>query len=106
MEYSFIGKDIVRKEAWEKVTGQTKYNADIGSPANLYAVLVTSTCAHGNIENIDTALASVMPGVKTILTGVDYPALTGSLLEDRPRIHLWWAEPLAAKPLWSWNSWR
>lgn len=84
MELMSIGKDVVRKDAWEKVTGRAKYVADYSSPELLHAVLVTSTCAHGNLLNIDYTEASSMPGVKTILTGDYYPILTGSVLEDRP----------------------
>lgn len=35
MELQVIGKDIIRKEAWKKVTGEALYNADISSPGLL-----------------------------------------------------------------------
>ena len=55
MDYQTIGNDVIRKEAWEKVTGRALYNADIISPGWLYGVLVTSTCAHGLIKSIELA---------------------------------------------------
>ncbi|MGI5920982.1 MAG: xanthine dehydrogenase family protein molybdopterin-binding subunit [Syntrophomonadaceae bacterium] len=84
MEPQFIGQDIIRKDAWEKVTGRARYNTDVASPNLLHGVIVTSTCSHGNIKRIDYAEAIRMPGVKAIITGDAYPMLTGSVIEDRP----------------------
>lgn len=80
----FIGKDVIRKEAWDKVTGRAKYNSDYSSPNLLHGVLVCSTCAHGYIRRLDYSQAINMPGVKKILTGADYSILCGSVIEDRP----------------------
>ncbi|MDD4296759.1 MAG: hypothetical protein PHD46_07230 [Eubacteriales bacterium] len=44
-----LGKDIVRKEAWCKVTGAAKYTDDIVEPDALYAKLLTSNQAHAKI---------------------------------------------------------
>ncbi|MEN6392175.1 MAG: xanthine dehydrogenase family protein molybdopterin-binding subunit [Syntrophomonas sp.] len=99
MEYISIGKDVTRKDAWEKVTGRARYTADISTPDLLHGVLVTSTCAHGNIKSIDYSEAMNMPGVRTILTGDYYPVLTGSVLEDRPPLAAgkvrYYGEPVA-----------
>lgn len=84
MEFISIGKDIIRKDSWEKVSGRAAYVADVSSPGLLHGVLVTSTCAHGKIKSIDYAEASNMPGVRAVLSGDYYPILTGSVLEDRP----------------------
>jgi CO/xanthine dehydrogenase Mo-binding subunit len=77
MEQQIIGKDIIRKEAWTKVTGEALYNADFNSSGLLHGVLLTSTCAHGKIKSIDYTEASNMPGVKAIVTGEYNPKLTG-----------------------------
>ncbi len=84
MQFLAVGKSVIRKEAWEKVTGQAKYTADISSPELLYGVIVTSTCAHGNIKQIDIETARSMPGVRAVITGDYYPILTGSVIKDRP----------------------
>jgi CO/xanthine dehydrogenase Mo-binding subunit len=81
-----IGNDIVRKEAWDKVTGRARYNADVTSPGLMHAVIVTSTCAHGNIKSIDYSEAGQMPGVMVIITGDSYPLLTGPIIEDHPTL--------------------
>lgn len=99
MDFIAIGKDVTRKDAWEKVTGRAFYTADYTSPGLLHGVIVTSTCAHGMIKSIDYAEAIAMPGIKVVLTGESYPILTGSVLEDRPPLATgkvrYYGEPVA-----------
>lgn len=86
MEKSKIGVDTVRKEAWDKVTGAAKYNADLITPDTLYAVMLTSPYAHATIKKIDTSKALKSEGVIAVITGEDAPYLTGSMIHDRPPI--------------------
>jgi len=79
-----LGKDIVRKEAWNKVTGAAKYTGDIIEQGMLYAKLLTSPHAHAQIISIDTSKASCMPGIKSVITGNDTDLLCGVILRDRP----------------------
>ena len=79
-----IADNIQRIEAWEKVTGQAKYCGDLTTPDELVACVLTSPHAHAFIRSIDTGRAATMPGVKAIITGEDFPVLTGVLIEDRP----------------------
>lgn len=99
MGFGTIGKDVVRKDAWDKVSGRAMYNADIDFPGLLHGVLVTSTCAHGTIPNVDYIEASQMPGVKAVVTGDSDPILTGSVIEDRPPLAVgkvrYYGEPVA-----------
>ena len=81
---SQLGKDIVRVEAKDKVTGTAKYTNDLDDSPILYAKLLTSSCAHAKIISIDTSTASAMPGVKAVITAKDYYVLCGSLFRDRP----------------------
>ncbi len=94
-----IGTDIMRKEAWDKVTGTAKYTDDYVIPGILHAKLVTSSCSHGRIESIDISEASKIPGVKAILTGESCAVLCGSLLEDRQPLAVekvrYFGEPVA-----------
>lgn len=68
-------------------------------PGLLHGVLVTSTCAHGNIKGIDCEEAVSMPGVKRVLTGTFYPIRTGGILKDRPPLAIdkvrYYGEPVA-----------
>ena len=48
-----VGSSINRVDAWEKVTGQAKYTADL-MPQNLYtAKVVHSTIANGWVKSFD-----------------------------------------------------
>ncbi len=81
-----IGKNIKRKDAWYKVTGQAKYTDDFPTSCLLDARLLTSTYAHARIKRIDISKALGVKGVKTIITGADCPELFGPLLQDRPAL--------------------
>lgn len=84
MENVVIGKSTQRQEAWDKVTGMAKYTDDYIVPGILHAKLLCSTNAHANIKSLDISDALKYPGVMTVLTGEDFPILTGVVLEDRP----------------------
>jgi len=79
-----LGKDVVRKEAKDKVTGGAKYVSDLIDRPLLHAKLLTSPHAHAQILSIDISQALTMPGVKAVLTAKDNPALCGIMLRDRP----------------------
>lgn len=83
-ESMIVGKNHLRVDAWEKVTGNAKFTNDYTAPGLLFARLVTSPFAHAKIKSIDTSLALKLPGTKAVLTGQHFPFLTGSLLKDRP----------------------
>lgn len=94
-----IGKNVPRKEALEKVTGAAKYTNDDIRPGLLHVKMTTSTYAHANIVSIDTSKAWKVPGVRAIVTGKQFPFLTGTPLEDRPPIAIdkvrYYGEPVA-----------
>lgn len=79
-----IGTSIPRKESWEKVTGTANYNDDFIEPGLMHAKMVLSPHAHAVIKSIDSTRAMAVAGVKAVITGKDYPILTGALMEDRP----------------------
>lgn len=81
---SEIGVNTIRKDAWDKITGNAKYNGDTITGDMLHARILTSPCAHGIIKKIDVSKAVANKGVRTIITGDDFPILTGSIICDRP----------------------
>lgn len=81
-----VGMNQPRKEAWDKVTGAAKYNADTVQVGTLQAKMLTSDRAHALIQAIDTLQAEQVQGVRSIVTGDYFPVLSGSLIEDRPPI--------------------
>ncbi len=99
MAYNAIGKSFERKDALNKVTGTIHYTGDIQDDY-YYVDLVTSLYAHANILHIDTQEASSVKGVKTIITGKDYPVYTGPIIVDRPVLAidrvLYYGEPVVA----------
>lgn len=79
-----ITDNTKRLEAWEKVTGEAKYCDDLSTMDQLTARILTSPHAHALIQSIDISKAMAMPGVKAVITGRDYPGLSGALIQDRP----------------------
>lgn len=83
-EYSVIGENLPRVDAWEKVTGEAKYTDDLQfGPKLLHAKLKRSTISHGLIKKIDISKALALPGVKTVITGSECPYMMGLYLRDR-----------------------
>jgi xanthine dehydrogenase YagR molybdenum-binding subunit len=62
-----IGRDTVRVDGPQKVTGLAPYTSDFHFPGMLYAVPVGATIAKGRITKLDTGAAEKMPGVHAIL---------------------------------------
>ncbi|SFI36588.1 Aldehyde oxidase and xanthine dehydrogenase, a/b hammerhead domain [Paenibacillus sp. UNC496MF] len=94
-----VGKAVPRVESREKVSGLARYANDCQSPDQLHGWLVTSPYAHARIVAIDCAAARALSGVHAVVTGEDYPVLTGNFLADRPPIAFgkvrYFGEPVA-----------
>lgn len=68
-----VGSSMNRVDAWEKVTGQAKYTADL-MPQNLYtAKVVHSTIGNGWVKSFNLEDALKVPGVIKIVTCFDVP---------------------------------
>jgi carbon-monoxide dehydrogenase large subunit len=66
------------------VTGAAQFVDDLQFGQNLlHAKLKRSTVAHGQIVHLDVSKARALPGVRAVVTGQDYPGLTGLYLRDR-----------------------
>lgn len=72
-ELKYIGKSIPRHDVKEKVTGKIQFVSDMRLDGMLYAKLLLSNVAHGNIVKIDTSKAKKLPGVVEIFTYKDVP---------------------------------
>ena len=86
-KYSYVGKDVPRIDAFEKVTGTALYTGDLRLPGMLYAKLLKSPHAHARIVNIDTSEAEKLLGVRAVLTGEETLYKVGIYISDK--------EPLA-----------
>ncbi|MBN1314576.1 MAG: xanthine dehydrogenase family protein [Anaerolineales bacterium] len=58
-----------------KVTGKTRYVADLVFPGMLYGKLLYTTCAPALIKRIDTSKALESAGVVAVMTAADIPGL-------------------------------
>lgn len=54
---TYVGKNTIRSDGYDKVTGAAKYTADYSMDGMLFVCLVRSTMAHAEILSIDTAEA-------------------------------------------------
>ena len=71
MAYRTIGKTLPRIEGYGKVTGQTKYAADLPFEGLLWAKVLRASVAHARIVKVDTTKARALKGVRAVLTGAD-----------------------------------
>jgi len=75
--WEVIGKSVVRKDAWQKVTGTLQYAGDLYAPDMLHARALRSAYPHAEVLAVDTAEAEKVPGVVAVLTAKDVPGLNG-----------------------------
>lgn len=79
-----IGDNVTRVDAREKVIGSALFADDLQfGPGLLYARIKRSPLPHALIKRIDISRASALPGVKSVVTGADFPGLIGLYLRDR-----------------------
>jgi CO/xanthine dehydrogenase Mo-binding subunit len=70
-----IGESVDRVDGPLKVRGDAPYPSDFNLPNQAHAAIVQSTVAAGRIARIDTDAAGRAPGVLTVLTNQNVPAL-------------------------------
>ena len=81
-----IGTPLIRLDAYEKVTGQTKYAADYYSSNMLWGGVKRAGIPHARLTGVNTDLASRVPGVVRILTSGDISGSNrqGVIKRDQP----------------------
>src|SRR5262249_41185310 len=70
-EYSVVGHRVQRIEGFDKVTGESKFIADIQLPGTLIARVLRSPYPHARIRHIDTSKAAKLRGVRAVVTAED-----------------------------------
>jgi carbon-monoxide dehydrogenase large subunit len=79
------GGGVVNIEETERVSGRTRFSADVEHVDALEVAFVYSTEPHALIRGIDTSAATAAPGVISVLIGRDIgPILTGRAILDYP----------------------
>ncbi len=68
-----VGKSVKRLDAFDKVTGRTKYTDDLCDKSAYVAKVLHSTIAHGKVLSVDISEAMKIDGVIKIVTCFDVP---------------------------------
>ena len=80
-----VGTSVPRAEGPDKVTGRTRYAADIPREGLLWGKILRSPHPHARIRRIDADRARSAPGVKAVVTGQDVPNhFMGKQILDMP----------------------
>lgn len=82
----WVGKEIVKPDAYDKATGQAKYYSDLHLKDMLYGRILRANRPHALIKHIDTSRAQVLPGVVAVLTHKDIQGTNryGIVTPDQP----------------------
>ena len=79
-----IGTRHIRQDGKEKVTGAGRYTADMNLTGMLHAKFRFADHPRARIVKIDTAAARALPGVFSVITHEDVPAVRyGAFIQDR-----------------------
>jgi CO/xanthine dehydrogenase Mo-binding subunit len=85
MAHRIVGQPIARLDGIEKVSGTSRYSADVALPGLVWGKVLRSPLPHARIVRIDTAKARALPGVLAVLTARDLPdVLVGRRMFDMP----------------------
>ena len=85
-ETEVVGRSVRRIDGWKKVTGGTKFSADLTLPGMLHAKTLRSPHSHARLVSLDTSRAQTGNGVVAVLTASDVPGanLFGVATADQP----------------------
>jgi aerobic carbon-monoxide dehydrogenase large subunit len=70
---SVIGARLPRKEDPRLLRGRGRFGDDFSAPGQLWARIVRSPNAHGQVRELDVTQAAKAPGVITVVTAADLP---------------------------------
>ena len=70
-KYSVVGQRVQRVEGFDKVTGESKFIADIQLPGTLIGRVLRSPYPHARIRCINTSKAAKLSGVRAVVTAED-----------------------------------
>jgi len=77
-----VGRDVVRHDADEKVTGQARFVDDLPFQGLLHTAVVRSPHAHARIRHLDIRSAIAVDGVWSVVTADHVPSLIGECICD------------------------
>jgi len=80
----YVGKEIPKLDAVDKVTGRSIYVQDLKVPGMLYGKILRSKHPHAKIVRIDTSKAKSLSGVRAVITANDTPEIRFGFMKDQP----------------------
>ena len=86
MPKRYVGKNIFKVDAQDKVTGKAVYSDDIYFDNMLYLKIKRATHPHAYLRRIDISKAEKLPGVVKVITAADIPEVKnfGLIIKDQP----------------------
>jgi CO/xanthine dehydrogenase Mo-binding subunit len=85
MHATMIGAPVSQIAGPDKVTGRTRFAADVTLSGMLWGKILRSPHPHASIRRIDASAAWSIPGVQAVVTGQDAPGhFMGKVLRDMP----------------------
>jgi len=75
---------VTQRDAFDKVTGRTKYADDIELPNMLYAKILRSQHPHAKLLRVDASEAERASGVQAVITAKDVPANRWGTIYEAP----------------------
>ena len=83
--FKVVGTPVPRADGVAKVSGRTRYAADIHCQGALWAKILRSPYPHAKLLRVDVSKAHSVPGVKAIVTGEDAKSCyIGKQIRDMP----------------------
>ena len=67
----YVGKKVTRVDAYDKVTGRTKYTDDLCDKGAYVAQVLHATIPNGRVVSMDVSAAEAIPGVVRVFTCFD-----------------------------------
>ncbi len=83
MTLQYLGQNLSRPDAFDKITGAATYLDDIRLPGLLHMAVLLPEDAHAIIRSIDVTEAERSPGVVQVVIGRDCPSRHGIDFRDR-----------------------
>lgn len=81
---AYVGTRAARVDSVDKVTGNAVYSVDLQKAGMLHGAVLRSPHAHAMIVSIDVSAARAADGVRTVVTGKDFPHHFGLAIKDQP----------------------
>jgi len=86
MSKKYVGKNIYKVDAQDKVSGKAQYSNDIYFDNMLYLKIKRATYPHAYLHRLNVEKARKLPGIVKIITASDIPQVKnfGLIIKDQP----------------------